>query len=63
MRPPCKGCPDRAAECKLTCKAWEEYETEYMDAYKEKQENYEHDADYWAHLVDQIERNRKKVKH
>lgn len=63
MRPPCKGCPDRAAECKKTCDAWIEYETEYLEAYAEKQKTYENSSNYWAHLVDQIERNKKKVKH
>lgn len=36
MRPPCKDCPDRWAECHANCEKWAEYEEARREYYKQK---------------------------
>ena len=53
--PRSKGCPERTAECRKTCKRWTEYEAKRNEEYAKRKERYEQrDADVCA------TKNRKK---
>lgn len=36
MKPPCKGCPERAAGCAASCEKWAEYVAERDKVYQKK---------------------------
>ena len=58
MRPPCdRACPERTAFCKKTCPRWAEYESWYMENQKEKEIQYEHDADYYAVVSESVRKS------
>ena len=65
MKAPCgKVCPDRTAECKLTCERWAEFEAWKFEEEKRKKKIYEEAADYFAHVSEQVRKNQNKsVKH
>lgn len=61
MKVPCgKVCPDREAECKRTCEKWAEYEAWYMEDRKEKEKQYDYNADFFSYLSDRVRINQKK---
>lgn len=54
--PPCKGCPDRWAECHAVCEKWAEYEKARTDFYKWRDE-----ATATAHIMADINADRAEV--
>lgn len=62
MKPPCKDCGRRAAECKKTCPEWEEYETEYLKEFEEttKQRIFKNDINSFK--VDMANKSRRRSK-
>ena len=61
MKAPCgKKCPDRAAECKLTCEKWKEYEKVYFQEQREKDKEREQMYNYYNFKETQFEHRRKR---
>lgn len=61
MKMPCvKECPNRTAECKLTCEKWKEYEAEYLKERKEKERQREVAENYWRYRERMFDTRRKK---
>ena len=61
MKIPCgKECPDRSAECKLTCEKWKEYETAYFEERKVKDKEREQLQNYFYFKEQQFEHRRKR---
>lgn len=59
MKNPCRFCPDRKAECKITCEKWKEYEAEYFKIQNEKEEKIRRYEDF-SKFKDECIRKRKK---
>lgn len=59
-RNPCHNCNERERECRIDCSAWAEYvkkrDAEYAKAERKAE------SDYVGHLVDRIERCRKRIR-
>ena len=55
MKPPCKNCPDRNAECHAICEKWLIYEKARNEAYIEKNKEIE-----LMRILNSIDRDRKR---
>ena len=36
MKPPCKDCPERAANCRSECRLWKDYEADRNASYEQR---------------------------
>lgn len=58
MKQPCaRDCPDRSADCAVTCEKWKKYVVERNAEYKERQKQRELDEVAFASKVKVIRKN------
>ena len=69
VKPPCgKACPDRTAECKLTCDKWKVYEEAKRAEYAQREQEFRErvpftaEHNYWIrkNMLDRMRRPGKK---
>jgi hypothetical protein len=62
MKPPCgKQCPNRSAECKLTCKDWKEYEVIHRAEIEEREKLYKQEYEITSYKRERIEKTKRRI--